>query len=177
MRPSQSKPVAETAAVLARWILGGCFLYMGFSKALDPAHFATLIHSYKTFTNPLFINSVAALLPWFEIFCGLLLILGVAVRGTSLIIALMLVFFTGLVLQHGLALASAKNLALCAVKFDCGCGNGEVFVCHKLTENGALIALAVWLTLKRSGKLCARFGLFNRQASGTTETVVAGDPS
>jgi hypothetical protein len=31
------------------------------------------------------------------------------------------------------------------VKFDCGCGAGEVLACHKLVENCLLMALSAWL--------------------------------
>ena len=36
-------------------------------------------------------NALATMLPWFEVFCGVLLVLGIAVRGTALLLAGMLV--------------------------------------------------------------------------------------
>jgi hypothetical protein len=78
-----------------------------------------------------------------------LLVGGQAVRGTSLNVLLMLVPFTYVVFRRALTFASAKSIAFCAVKFDCGCGTGEVFICHKLIENSLLILLAVWLVWHR----------------------------
>src|SRR5882672_9184496 len=76
----------EYVAVLARWVLGGVFIYMGMSKAVHPEEFLKLVRDYEIIGNPLALNLIAAALPWFEIFCGLLLLAGVAVRGTALVV-------------------------------------------------------------------------------------------
>ena len=151
--------ILDIAAALARWSLGLCFVYMGLVKAWDPKPFITLVAQYDVVTNPYLLNLISGLLPWFEVFCGLLILAGVAVRGSALMLLLMLVPFTLLILKRGVALAGAKS-ALCAVKFDCGCGNGEVWVCHKLTENCLLILFAAWLFSGRGRRWCARFSLF-----------------
>jgi uncharacterized membrane protein YphA (DoxX/SURF4 family) len=137
--------------VLVRWIVGGLFIYMGLSKALDPVGFLKLVREYDVVTNPFLLNTIAAALPWFEVFCGVLLLTGIAVRGASLMLILMLVPFTIMVLNRALDIASVKHLAFCAVKFDCGCGAGEVFICNKLTEN-ALLTIASALFLAGWGK-------------------------
>jgi uncharacterized membrane protein YphA (DoxX/SURF4 family) len=153
----------EAIAVLARWVLGGLFVYMGLSKAVfhDPSAFLTLVREYGIVSNPILLNSIAATLPWFEVFCGLLLLAGIAVRGAALMLVIMLVPFTLLVLRRALAIVGLKGLPFCAVKFDCGCGNGEVFVCPKLLENCLLIFLSCWLFFSRTRKLCAKFTLFH----------------
>ena len=152
----------DIAAALARWVLGGYFIYMGLSKAVghDLSMFLTQVHEYGIVHNPLVLNSIASALPWFEAYCGLLLVAGVGVRGVSLVIVAMLVPFTLLVLRRALAIATAKGLAFCAVKFNCGCGAGEVLICHKLAENSALILLGLWLVARKTGRFCLRFGLF-----------------
>jgi uncharacterized membrane protein YphA (DoxX/SURF4 family) len=151
---------ADFAAVLARWLLGALFLYMGLSKALHPVDFLKLVRQYEMVTNPYLLNSIAAALPWFEVFCGLLLLTGVAVRGSALMLILMLVPFTFVVFKRALGIAAAQHIAFCAVKFDCGCGNGEVFICHKLVENTLLFLLSCWLLSGSGRKLAARFSLF-----------------
>jgi uncharacterized membrane protein YphA (DoxX/SURF4 family) len=146
----------EVFAVLARWFLGGMFLYLGLSKALHPVEFLKLVRQYDLLQHHLLLNFVASTLPWFEIFCGLLLLLGVAVRGAAVMLVAMLVPFTWSVLLRALDIHAAGNLPFCAIKFDCGCGAGEVLICRKLAENVALTALSTALIFWRSHRLCLR---------------------
>ena len=162
MRTSQTTwryTAVELAAVLARWLLGGLFLYLGLNKALHPVEFLKLVRQYELVQSPLLLNSIAAALPWFEMFCGLLLVAGVAVRGSALTALLMLVPFAFVVLDRALAIQAASAIPFCAVKFDCGCGMGEVFICHKLVENGVLTLLSAWLLARRGRHFCARYSL------------------
>lgn len=153
-------------AVLGRWMLGALFVYMGLNKALQPVDFLKLMRQYEVLPSPLLLNSVAAALPWFEVFCGLLLVVGVAVRGAALMLLLMLLPFTVVVLQRALALQAALDIPFCAVKFDCGCGSGEVLICRKLIENAVLIFMSGWLLLGRSRRLCARYSLISSVSLG-----------
>jgi len=149
----------DTFSVVSRWLLGALFIYMGLSKALHPEEFLKLVRQYEMVNNPVLLNSIAAALPWFEIFCGLLLVAGIAVRGSALMLLVMLIPFSIIVLKHALDLASAQGLPLCAIKFDCGCGTGEVFACHKLAQNCVLILLSGWLWMGSGRKFCLRFTL------------------
>lgn len=149
----------DISAVLARWLLAAVFLFMGLNKALDPVAFLKLLRQYDLTHSSLLLNSIAAALPWFEVFCGLLLLAGVAVRGTALTLLVMLVPFTGVVLHRALLLQTALNIPFCAVKFDCGCGTGEEFICRKLLENFLLLLLAAWLLAGHGRQLSLRFNL------------------
>ena len=154
----------DTALMLGRWWLGCVFIYMGLNKALPhPEYFLKLVRQYDMVTSPWLLNSIGAALPWFEVVCGLLLLVGVAVRGVAVNVVVMLVPFTFIVLRRALALAAATGKPFCAVKFDCGCGAGEVFICHKLVENTVLFLLAVWLLTGRGRQLCLRFNLFREK--------------
>jgi uncharacterized membrane protein YphA (DoxX/SURF4 family) len=154
----------EAAAVVARWWLAGVFIFMGLHKALPhPEAFLKLVGQYELTANPFLLNAIGAALPWFEVFCGLLLLAGVAVRGTALNIVVMLVPFTLMVLKRALVLAATSGKPFCAVKFDCGCGAGEVFICHKLVENTVLLLLAAWLLTGRGRPWCFRFSLFREK--------------
>jgi len=155
----------ELAAIAARWLLGALFIYMGLTKALHPDRFLKLINEYHLVGNPLLLNLIAAALPWFEVFCGILLLAGVAVQGTSLILLVLLFFFTWAVLRRALHIADAQSLPFSAIKFDCGCGNGVVLAWHKLIENSLLMALAAWLLADRGKRFCARFALVARLRS------------
>lgn len=156
---SRGRIAVDASAVLARWLLAAVFLYMGVSKALDPVDFLKLLRQYDLTQNPLLLNSLAAALPWFEVFCGLLLLLGIAVRGTALTLIVMLVPFTMLVLHRALQLHAALAIPFCAVKFDCGCGGGVEFICRKLLENCLLILLSGWLLAGHGRQLSLRFNL------------------
>ena len=156
---SWSRTAADTFAMLARWLLGAVFLYMGLNKALHPVEFLKLVREYDLVQSSLLLNSIAAALPWFEIFCGLLLLAGVAVRGTAVMLIVMLAPFTVLVFRRALAMQSALAIPFCAVKFDCGCGTGEVLICRKLVENGLLLLLSGWLLMGRGRHLSARYSV------------------
>lgn len=146
-------------AVLARWAMGLLFIYMGLNKALDPVGFLKLVRQYGLVENHILLNLIAAGLPWFEVFCGLLLVLGIAVRGTALMLVVMLVPFTLLVLRRALAIHAGGNIAFCAIRFDCGCGNGEVLICGKLVENTLLTLFSLALVFWRSRRLCLRHSI------------------
>jgi uncharacterized membrane protein YphA (DoxX/SURF4 family) len=136
-----------STTLLARWLLAAVFIYMGVNKVLHPESFLKQVDEYHFFTNYHLLNAVSAALPWFEVFCGIVLVTGLAIRGTALVLIAMLVPFTLLVIHRALDLASAKQIAFCAVKFDCGCGGGEIFICRKILENTLLLLLALWLLL------------------------------
>jgi len=169
----RSRSAADNFAVLARWLLGAVFIYLGMNKALHPVEFLKLMRQYDLVQNFLLLNSIAAVLPWFEIFCGLLLLAGVAVRGTAVLLIAMLVPFTVVVSRRALAIQSAQAIPFCAVKFDCGCGNGEVFICRKLLENSLLILFSIWLLAGYGRKLCLRHTL--KSCAVTTRPTDAGE--
>ena len=154
MTAGSNKAFWRWASLLIRVGLGALFVYMGLAKALHPEEFLKLIREYDVIRNPLFINALAASLPWFEVFCGVLLVLGVAIRGSALVLVAMLIPFSLLVAWRAAAIASQTGMAFCAVKFDCGCGAGEVFICNKLAEN-CLLLLASILLLAGHGRSAA----------------------
>jgi uncharacterized membrane protein YphA (DoxX/SURF4 family) len=136
-----------------RLLVGGYFIYMGALKAQEPGEFLKAVRSYELTEAPMALNIVAGTLPWFEIFCGVLLVLGLGVRGTALVLLLMLTPLTALVLHRAMELQEVGGLAFCAVRFDCGCGTGEVSICRKLAENGVLIVLGLWLAVGPRSRL------------------------
>jgi uncharacterized membrane protein YphA (DoxX/SURF4 family) len=129
----------------ARWVLGGYFLYSGLVKALEPSDFLKLLRAYDLTGEPMILNLIAAGLPWFEIFCGLLLVLGVGVRGTALVTLLLLIPFTAAIWNRAAGIQESTGLAFCAIRFDCGCGTGDVAICRKIIENNLLMVLAAAL--------------------------------
>lgn len=175
--PKQAWLSWDTAGVLCRWLLGAFFIYMGLNKALQPVTFLKLVHQYDMVTNPFLLNSIAAALPWFEVFCGLLLVLGIAVRGSALMLVLMLVPFTLIVFRRALAIAAAQGIPFHSVKFDCGCGAGEVIIWHKMIENCVFFLLACWLISGRGQRFCARFSILPDGRVTTHPPILPSSPA
>jgi uncharacterized membrane protein YphA (DoxX/SURF4 family) len=75
-----------------RLILGVVFIYAAIDKIANPAAFAQNIYNYRMLPES-FINFMALTLPWLEIICGVLIVLGVFIRGSALLIGFMLLIF------------------------------------------------------------------------------------
>src|SRR4051812_26473337 len=69
-------PLRRVLMLGARLILGAVFVYLGLTKALDPVGFLKLLRQFDLLPGHLMLNLVAAVLPWCEVLCGLLLLLG-----------------------------------------------------------------------------------------------------
>jgi putative oxidoreductase len=152
--------------LIARLVLGGAFIYLGVLKLSDPVAFLKALREYDMFPpgQPWLMNLTAAALPGAEVLCGVLLLLGVAVRGSALLLLALLLVFTVAIAAHAGELADAQSLALCAVEFDCGCGSGVQNACSKLTENAGLIVLAVVALASRSRRWCLRGALLRGES-------------
>jgi uncharacterized membrane protein YphA (DoxX/SURF4 family) len=149
----------DLSAIGARWLLGLLFIYTGLEKTIDPVAFLKLVRQYDLVRTPFLLNAIAATLPWFEVCCGVFLFLGVAVRGTAVTLVAVLIPFTLVVWHRALILEAAKMIPFCAVKFDCGCGTGEVFICAKLLENFCLILLSCWVIVGYGRRCALRYSL------------------
>lgn len=90
--------------------LGAIFIVAALPKLTDPPSFAHMIYNYRILPAGL-INISALTMPWVEILCGVLLILGVWVKPARWIIAAMLIVFI---------VAISINLAR-GNAIDCGC--------------------------------------------------------
>lgn len=142
--------------LVVRLVLGGMFVWMGTAKIGDPVHFLKLMRQYEVLPTspPHFLNTVAVVLPWIEAACGAALILGVAIRGAGLVSAVMLILFTPLIFLRGLEIYYQGGVSFCDVNFDCGCGAGVVFLCHKLAENAGMFLLALLAIFSHSRRFC-----------------------
>ncbi|HAY34073.1 MAG TPA: MauE/DoxX family redox-associated membrane protein [Ignavibacteria bacterium] len=78
--------------IILRLILGVVFIYASLDKLYNQEEFSRAIYNYKFFPEFL-INIFAIVVPYLEIICGILIITGIYLRGSSLIITLMLFFF------------------------------------------------------------------------------------
>ncbi|MDT8418920.1 MAG: MauE/DoxX family redox-associated membrane protein [Desulfuromonadales bacterium] len=132
---------------LARLLLGGTFFYAGIIKGDDPVVFAGQVANYQLL--PYAWNYlVAAILPYLEILCGLLLLLNRWVRPSTLILgALNLLFMVALV-----------SLIVRGIDIDCGCFRPDAEV--KTSPLSALIrdlglmalVLMIWFLDRRRNR-------------------------
>ena len=158
-KSESSSTLAGWLAVCARLFLGGLFIYMGLNKASHPVEFLKLVREYDLTQSAAILNFIAAALPWFEIFTGLLLVAGVGVRGAGLLAFGMLVPFTVAIAQRALAIHEASGTPFCGIRFDCGCGAGEVLICKKLVENAGLVVLSLLIVAIRAPRAALRYSL------------------
>lgn len=140
----------SVAVLIARTVLGGVFIYLGLAKAIAPIEFLKQVRQFEFVSEPPALNLVAAILPWFEVFCGVLLVAGVRPKAAALPALVLLAGFTGAVALRAVGVQAATGLPFCQVRFDCGCGAGEILICAKLAENAALGLLALVVLLARN---------------------------
>ena len=139
----------------ARLLLGGIFVYAGYSKIFRPnlilspwfalkfsistnlANFLTQVESYKLL-SPGGASFVAHTLPIAEILLGLLLLIGWGLRiWASLVTLLMLAFLTVVTRAY-----------LLHMDINCGCfSTPEPISLKKIFEDGAMAALAMLMTV------------------------------
>jgi uncharacterized membrane protein YphA (DoxX/SURF4 family) len=163
---------ADLLMLGARLTLGVLFIYMGMSKALEPIEFLKAVREYRMIPEqpPILLNLTAAVLPWLEVVCGLLLVLGIALRGNALLLLTLLIGFTAIITARALHIHNTQGIAFCAIKFDCGCGVGEEWICHKLPQNLGLIVLSIIVLVSRSRRWCLRGELFGTDRHTTRAT-------
>lgn len=131
-----------------RWFIGALFIYAAIAKIANPMAFAAQVDNYRLL--PYFwVTLVAAILPWLELACGLLLIFGKWLPGTTLVLVILNLAFLIAIIT-----ALAKGLDI-----SCGCfsvgGEGTRIGIKKLIEN-ILLSLATiaiyWHVLSSSAK-------------------------
>ncbi|MEE9122703.1 MAG: MauE/DoxX family redox-associated membrane protein [Syntrophobacteria bacterium] len=98
------------AALAARVVLGCVFIYASLDKIRHPDLFAEAVYNYQLLPE-VAVNLVAVCLPWLELLSGVLLILGLWVRGSVLVLSGLLLVFLG---------ALGINLAR-GLDIHCGC--------------------------------------------------------
>jgi len=127
----------------ARLILGVVFIYASLEKIQNPGGFAQAIYNYRMLPESL-INIMAIVLPWMELVAGILIIIGVFVRGSALLIGVMLVVFI-------IALSSALIQGL---DISCGCftlEGGRTVAATTLIED-ILLMICVGIALFYGGR-------------------------
>lgn len=120
----------------ARLILGFVFVVASIDKIADPSAFAVSIGYYKLVGQSVAMV-VATVLPWLELLCGLFLMFGIMLRGSSALVLIMLAVFVA-----GIISGIARGLDI-----SCGCFSRDPNVGRigwlKVLENVGLMALSI----------------------------------
>jgi len=164
-RPLGRLDATGVPLLIARLVLAYMFITMGAAKLADPITFLKLVRMYEIVPEhpPHFLNSIAVMLPWFEIVTGTALLIGILLRGAALTQLLMLVPFTFAVLRRTMHIMQAEGKVFTDVKFDCGCGGGEEIIWRKVLINAALFVLALYVFFSRSRRFTLERTLDGRQ--------------
>jgi putative oxidoreductase len=136
--------VRRHLVIVLRIALGGVFLYAGAVKTGNLNAFAGDIAAYRLL--PHFANYLAAaILPWLEAICGLLLITGWRVRAALTTIMLLTVLF----------MAVLSSTLFRGLDIDCGCfrhGGTKTSAWVAMGRDSLLLVAAVLLLRKTGGK-------------------------
>jgi len=139
--------IRDAAGLLARLAVGGVFVYAGAIKLLAPAEeFAYAIETYKV-TGPALSLWAAYIMPWLELFTGLLLAAGIFTRFNAALCGVLLLFFEALLGQAWL-----RGLPVTS----CGCfGSGSSnSIGYEFAQNLVFLALT-YLAYRRGGLFSA----------------------
>ncbi len=128
--------------VILRMLLGIVFIWASWNKILEPQSFAQIIYNYQILP-PAMVNLAALLLPWIEAVCGICLISGYLVKGSVLVVDILLVVFI---------LALTFNVYR-GVDVACGCfsvsDQGEKITYLKVIRDLPLLAAGLWILYYR----------------------------
>jgi len=140
-------------ALVLRIFLGVIFVYAPLDKIMEPSQFARIIYNYHLLPSEL-INLMAILLPWVELVCGVVLILGVQKKGSLLLLNFMLTVF-----MVAIGINLIRNVDL-----ECGCfsvsSKSKSHALGLLLRDVGMLAIGIYLMINRS----TRFDLFKSRS-------------
>jgi len=87
--------------LIARFGLGGVFIYASIEKIASPWRFVNIVINYHILPEKLAIY-LGFLLPWIELILGIFLIVGIFVRGSSMAVSFLLVVFLAAIVVKSL---------------------------------------------------------------------------
>ncbi|UCH19808.1 MAG: DoxX family membrane protein [Deltaproteobacteria bacterium] len=128
--------------LILRIVLGAVFIWASWNKILEPQSFAQIIYNYQILP-PAMVNPLAILLPWMEAVCGICLISGYLVKGSVLVVDILMIIFI-MVLTFNVYRG---------VDVACGCFSvsdlGEKITFLKILRDLPLLAVGIWILYYR----------------------------
>jgi uncharacterized membrane protein YphA (DoxX/SURF4 family) len=124
-------------ALAARLLLGCIFIVASIEKVIHPEPFARAVYNYRLLPDAA-VNVVALWLPWLELVGGVLLVIGVWLRGSIVVLIGLLVVFLG---------ALSFNLAR-GLDVACGCfstRSGDPVTVFTLLRDSLFLLVALYL--------------------------------
>jgi uncharacterized membrane protein YphA (DoxX/SURF4 family) len=160
-----SEGVKDWFGLLARLVTGGVWIVAGALKLPHPADSVRAVRAYDLLPEAV-VPAVGHLLPVLEVVIGLCLVVGVLVRGTSVVSALLFVAFI-----IGIASAWARGLSI-----DCGCFGGGGYIPDasakypgEIARDVGLLALSAWLVVRPRSRLALDSVLFTSGSDPDTD--------
>ena len=134
----------DVVGTVVRLGLAAVWLTSGILKAVDPDQTYVAVRAYDVLPMA-GVEAVAAILPWFEIALGVLILIGAGLRLVAALSAALLLAFIAGVVQ-----AWARGLSI-----DCGCfggggavAPGQTAYVQELLRDIGFIVLAAWLIVR-----------------------------
>jgi uncharacterized membrane protein YphA (DoxX/SURF4 family) len=134
----------DVVGTVVRLGLAAVWLTSGILKAVDPDQTYVAVRAYDVLPMA-GVAVVAAILPWFEIALGVLILIGAGLRLVAVLSAALLLVFIAGVVQ-----AWARGLSI-----DCGCfggggavAPGQTAYVQELLRDIGFIVLAAWLIVR-----------------------------
>jgi len=134
----------DVVGTVVRFGLAAVWLTSGILKAVDPDQTYVAVRAYDVLPTA-GVEMVAAILPWFEIALGVLILIGAGLRLVAALSAALLLAFIAGVVQ-----AWARGLSI-----DCGCfggggavAPGQTAYVQELLRDIGFIVLAAWLIVR-----------------------------
>lgn len=135
-----------------RVLLGGVFLFAAYNKIPAVQSFAEAIKGFQVIdadVHPELIIIGAFVIPWFELFAGLLLVLGLRARSAALGVGLLLAMF----------IYALMHVILTDVSADCSCFGDTNVICGssvgycQVIRNAVLLIPTGYLIWRGPGRL------------------------
>lgn len=132
--------VKKIITLIFRFLIGAIFVYASWDKILHPFVFSANIDAYEILP-PLVLYIASIWTAWMELFCGVLLLLGIWTRTAAFVISVMLVIFM---------IGIIRALFL-GIHISCGCfetgSQGDVIGWPHVIEDAVMLAASFWIVL------------------------------